>query len=261
MEADWSVELAADDAAILVPWNAVPWNVVPWNVVPWNVVPWSGSSSSSGSTSGNGPVPRTLSGMVAGSVPEEPDPMRLQFLDLRHDPAAIEQIAEAHADPALRSALLTLNGPRSRLWTVKCGLWESGSQAADAVPVDVHANVAAEIDPWEMDAEPEDTIFAAGCYIDIVPLDSEAAASFAIMENWLRNLTEQLRRVAMRCARADFVLRRSEIHGVQGFAVTWFIEACGATSELAALRRSEALARALPIVMDVAPATPRVPVE
>lgn len=223
MEADWSVELAADDPVIVLPWN--------------------------------------VEERVSGSAPDEPDRLRLQFFDLRHDPAAIDQIAEAQAEPALRSALLTLNQTESRLWTVKCGLWESGSQPADAAEVDVHANVAAEIDPWEMDAEPEDTIFAAGCYIDIVPLDSEAAGSFAIMEKWLRNLTEQLRRVALHCARADFVLRRSEIHGVQGFAVTWFIEACGATWELATLRRGEALAQTLPIVMEVAPATPRFPAE
>jgi hypothetical protein len=110
-----------------------------------------------------------------------------------------------------------------------------------------------------MDAEPEDAIFAAGCYIDIVPADAEAGGSFTVMDNWLRSLTGQLRRVAMRCARTDFILRRSEVHGAPGFAVTWFVEACGATSELAGLRRAEALDRALRIVMEVAPASPLSP--
>lgn len=218
MEADWSVELAADDPVVVVPWS------------------------------------------VEGSEldePAEPDQLRLQFLDLRHDPGAIDQIAEAHAEPALRSALLTLNGARSQLWTAKCGLWQSGSQGTDTARTGDHANTVAEIDVREMDAEPADAMFAAGCYIDIVPLDSEAGGSFATMENWLRRLTGQLRRITMRCARADFVLRRSEIRGVQGFAVTWFIEACGATPEGAVHRRTEALALALLIIMAVEPATSR----
>ena len=195
MEADWSVELAADDPVIVVPWRAFP---------------------------------------------------AVQFIDLRARPQWIDEIEEARNRPALRSALARLNGEDSGLWTAKCDAWiRSGADESGGAidPID-------SIDPWEMEATAEEARFAAGSYIDILALDLEARGSFAIGERWVRGLAESLRPRVLHSARTDFVLRRAEIHGVAGFGVTWFVEGCGRTAELAELKWAEALAGILPAVLN-----------
>jgi hypothetical protein len=163
----------------------------------------------------------------------------LQFIDLRATPQSIDKIEEARDRPALRSALARLN--TGGLWTAKCDAWMSGGEEGSS----------GAIDPWEMEAAAEEARFAVGSYIDILALDLEARRSFAIEESWVRRLVEESRHRELRCARTDFVLRRAEIHGVAGFGVTWFVEGCGPTAELAELKWSEALAMVLPTVMDV----------
>ena len=140
----------------------------------------------------------------------------------------------------MRSALARLNGEDSGLWTAKCDAWTRGG-AIDSIDP---------IDPWEMEATPEEARFAAGSYIDILALDLEARGSFAIGERWVRRLAESLRPWELRSARTDFVLRRAEIHGVAGFGVTWFVEGCGRTAELAELKWAGALAGVLPAVLN-----------
>ncbi|HEV2273415.1 MAG TPA: hypothetical protein VGR96_04580 [Acidobacteriaceae bacterium] len=208
MEADWSVELGAEDPVIVVPWQGVE---------------------------------------EASRLPmESPAGTGVRFVDLREDPEAIEQIEEARREPSLRSALLALNEAGSPLWTAKCGLWTRSHQEG------IEAGLDAAVDFREMEAEPEEASFAAGCYIDLLPRDAKANASFALQERWIRGMAEQVRGAAMRCARADFVLRHAEVCGVPGFAVTWFMEACGATRELAACRMAQALELTLPLVMEAA---------
>ena len=197
MEADWSVELAAVDPVIVVPWHA-------------------------------------------------PD-ASLEFIDLRRTPKRIDEIEEACRELALRSALLALNRAPSQLVTVKCDLWKSG-------PED-------EIDPREMDARAEDAKFAAGCYIDMVSTDGDTRTSFAMQERWIRALTARLRSLELRCARIELVLRHAEIQDIPGFGVTCFVQGCGATSELAAFRRAEALALAVPLLIQLAPDPLRLPGE
>jgi hypothetical protein len=194
MEADWSVELGADDAVIVVPWQSLP-----------------GTAAATG------------------------------FVDLRARPECIREIEEARDLPALRFALERLNGKDSGLWTAKCDAWVRGRDVGSGN----------EIDPWEMEATDDEARLAAGSYIDILALDVEARGSFEVEERWLRRLVEELRRRALRCARTDFVLRRAEVHGVPGFGVTWFVEGCGRTAELARQKWAEALAEALPTVMNV----------
>jgi hypothetical protein len=210
MEADWSVELAADDPVIVVPWRSLP-----------------GAEGSASS-----PI--------------------VQFIDLRARPHSIDEIGEAWDRPALRFALEKLNAKDSGLWTAKCDQWmrgreESGDREID--PIDPIDRID-QIDPWEMEATREEARFAAGSYIDILALDIEARGSFAIEEGWVRRLAESLRHRELRCARTDFVLRRAEIHGVPGFGVTWFVEGCGGTAELAERKWTEALTEALPVVLN-----------
>ena len=55
-----------------------------------------------------------------------------KFVDLRLGGHLIEEIEEARARPALRSALLLLNGAESPLWTAKCDAWASGAHEGAA---------------------------------------------------------------------------------------------------------------------------------
>jgi hypothetical protein len=217
MEADWSVELAAADPVIVVPWSSMP-----------------GSESAGADSSASFP----------GIQFHEIQFPEIQFIDVRANPQSIDRIEEARNRPALRSVLARLNASDSGLWTAKCDVWLRGGDLESGDEIDP-------IDPWEMEATGEEARFAVGSYIDILALDLQARGSFTVEENWMRRLVEQLRHRPLRCARTDFVLRRSAIHGVDGFGVTWFAEGCGQTAELAERKWAQALAEILPVVMSV----------
>jgi hypothetical protein len=163
-----------------------------------------------------------------------------RFVDLRQDAHLIDEIQEARANPPLRSALLLLNAPTSPMWTAKCDAWTSSVEEG-----------AAPFDAYEMGAEPGDTAFGAGSYIDLLARDLSFLAGFEHQEQWIRAVTSVLRSTPAAAARVELVLRRAEAEGVSGFAVTWFVEGCGSTPHDAAKRWSTALDLALPAVMDV----------
>jgi hypothetical protein len=193
MEADWSVELAAPNPVITVPWAAC------------------GEAGSS-----------------------------CRFVDLRMGFHLIEKIEEAQRRPALRSALLLLNGAASHLWTAKCDAW-SRSPAQGDDP----------FDPYEMDAEPEETTFGTGSYIDLLARDFETGGCFEAQEHWLRAVTERLRAIPARAARVELVLRRAQVDAVPGFGVTWFVEGCGSGVQRAEEVWARVLELALAVIMDV----------
>lgn len=193
MEADWSVELAAPDPVITVPWAAC------------------GDSGS-----------------------------RCRFVDLRMGSHFVDEIEEARGRPALRSTLLLLNGANSQLWTAKCDAWSSSpEQGGDP------------FDPYEMDAEPGETAFGAGSYIDLLARDFETHWCFDAQEHWLRAVTERLRAIRARAARVELVVRRAQVGAVPGFGVTWFVEGCGTSAQRADEGWSQALALALAAIVDV----------
>jgi hypothetical protein len=193
MEADWSVELAATDPVITVPWAA----------------------------SGD-------------------DEANCRFVDLRLYPHLVAEIEEAQGNLALRSALLLLNGVTSHLWTAKCDAWSSSPEHGDDP-----------FDPYEMDAAPGETAFGAGSYIDLLPRDLEISQCFDGQEQWLRAVTERLRGIPASAARVELVLRRTLVDAVPGYAVTWFVEGCGATAQRADQAWCGAFDLALAAIMDV----------
>lgn len=193
MEADWSVELAATDPLIIVPWAA----------------------------SGD-------------------DEAQCRFVDLRQYPQLVMDIEEAQGSVALRTALLLLNGSTSHLWTAKCDAWSSSPEQDDDP-----------FDPYEMDAEPGETAFGAGSYIDLLPRDPEISQRFDGQERWLRAVTERLRGIRASAARVELVLRRAVVDGVPGYGVTWFVEGCGASAERADQAWCGAFDLALAAIMDV----------
>jgi hypothetical protein len=169
-----------------------------------------------------------------------------KFVDLRLGAHLVDEIEEARSKPALRSALLLLNAATSPLWTAKCDAWTSSVDDG-----------AEPFDPYEMDAEAGDTAFGAGSYIDLLPRDVSFLAGFERQERWTRAVTEVLRSTTARAARVELVLRRAEVEGASGFAVTWFVEGCGSTAQRAGQRWAEALDLALAVVLDVRLMSPR----
>ena len=167
------------------------------------------------------------------------DLCKCRFVDLRLDTHLIDEIEEARTRPALRSALLLLNGAESPLWTAKCDAWTGRAEEG-----------VGPFDPYEMDAEPGDTAFGAGSYVDLLPRDMASLSCFDRQERWIRVVTERLRVVPASAARVELVLRRAEVKTVPGFAVTWFVEGCGAMAHEAEKRWSEALELALAAIID-----------
>jgi hypothetical protein len=168
------------------------------------------------------------------------DEPKCRFVDLRLYPHLVAEIEEAQGRAALRSALVLLNGVTSQLWTAKCDVWNRGPEGGDDP-----------FDPYEMDAEPGETAFGAGSYIDLLPRDLEMSQCFDGQERWLRTVTERLRGVPARAARVELVLRRALVDGVPGYGVTWFVEGCGASAERAEQAWGGAFDLALAAIMDV----------
>jgi hypothetical protein len=164
----------------------------------------------------------------------EGDPRKCRFLDLRLHPELIDEVEEARSEP-LRAALLRLNEHTSHLWTAKCGAWTSSENA---------------FDPYEMDAEPGETLFGAGCYIDLLPHDAVVCSSFPHQERWLRRVTDRLRAIPGRAARAEFVLRAAEVLGAPGFGITCFVEGCGESTQRASQNWGHALGNAVAVVLE-----------
>jgi hypothetical protein len=176
------------------------------------------------------------------TVPWSGDDLRgLRFVDLRGAAHLIDEIEEARSRPPLRLALLVLNGSDSPLWTAKCDAWTSAEKGNPP------------LDPYEMDAQPGETGFGAGSYIDLLPRDTATLSSFDRQERWMREVTEKLRAIPASAARVELVLRHAEVHGASGFAVTWFVEGCGATQSEAIKKWGEALTLALPALMEAGP--------
>jgi hypothetical protein len=163
-----------------------------------------------------------------------------RFVDLRVDAHLIDEIEEARAKPPLRSALLVLNAATSPLWTAKCDAWTSSVDEG-----------AEHFDPYEMAAESDDIAFGTGSYVDLLARDVSFLASFERQERWIRAVTEVLRSTPASAARVELVLRRAEVEGTSGFAVTWFVEGCGSTAQGAGQRWARALDLALAVVTDV----------
>ena len=164
---------------------------------------------------------------------------KCKFIDLRVDGHRVDEIEEARSKPALRSALLVLNAATSTLWTAKCDAWTSSVEDG-----------AEAFDPYEMAAEPGETAFGAGSYIDLLPRNISLLSSFERQERWIRAVTETLRAIPASAARVELVLRCAEVEAAAGFGVTWFVEGCGATAQRAGQNWSTALDLALAVIMD-----------
>jgi len=168
------------------------------------------------------------------------------FVDLRNHPQRIDEIEEATKCPALAQALLRLNQPGSEvadasnsaaapqiltaMWTAKCDVWELEQCDLD-----------------EMNAASDEAAVGLACYLDLLPRQGSVFEKLQDAEQWARTGVSRLRTVAAQCSRTDMVIRGAFADDQEGFGITAYISACGASAEAA----SQALDMALNLVADV----------
>lgn len=164
------------------------------------------------------------------------------FVDLRAAPHAIDTLPEPARHAALRSALLGLNAPASPFFTSKCDAWPLSGD---------------EIDPYEFNAAPQTALAGFTSYIDILNCDPVRFQSFALTEQHARNLTAHLRQLDMPYTRIDIVLRRaaattSDSAATDGYGISLYAAACGASHATAYMAWQTALAAAVAATITVA---------
>lgn len=158
----------------------------------------------------------------------------LGLVDLRKHPDRIREIDETALAFGLARSLLRLNSPASPVWTAKCDVW-----------------VPEAIDPFELDAPPDDAAFARACYIDLLPRQcagwSASSLRPSLLEEFCRRLCEALKAVPARNCRADLVVRRAVLHAAEEtLGVTAYLTACGSAED----RAATALASAMSVLAD-----------
>jgi len=135
------------------------------------------------------------------------------FVDLRSEPMLASGLPETAAAPIMAQWLVRLNREASPVITSKCDLWRLSQD---------------EIDPLEFDATREEAKHGLACYIDIVAREASLFASFLAHEAWARSVTNEMRQIKLRQARADLVVRRAMVNEQNGYAVTVYVTACDA---------------------------------
>ena len=157
------------------------------------------------------------------------------FVDLRHDAAAVNRIAEADGNPALIDALTKLNASGSPVFTSKCDFW---TLTAD------------EIDPFEFDATSEEAQGGIACYLDMLARDPLLYASFPLHESWVRSVTFALRECCQPQVRVEFVVRPAVTENTgEGYGITLYVWACAAREVSIKERFRAALQTATDITM------------
>ena len=140
------------------------------------------------------------------------------LVDLRADPGAIMQIAEAVRYRAIAGALTALNASDSPLFTSKCDVWGLAENEIDRDEFDVPAGAAQA---------------GTACYIDVLAREPGLFSSFARHEAWTQAVVDRLRESPIRCGRVDLVVRGARAGGEDGFGVTLYAAGCGSDSAAA----------------------------
>ena len=156
------------------------------------------------------------------------------FVDLRRDAGNLETIAEAKGHPALRMALMELNGAGSPVFTSKCDVWELPGQ---------------EIDPLEFDCSAGEARTGLASYVDVIAREPRWFGSFAEHEAWVRRATMALAGERVCAGRVDLVVRASVAGGSNGFGVTLYAAGCGVDSSAAERAWGEVLQAAVMATM------------
>lgn len=156
----------------------------------------------------------------------------LQWVDLREDPYAVNEIPEGEDYPALLAALRALNGSRSPVFTAKCDVWEMDAEELEAMR-----------DELLLDEEVATAGLAS--YIDLLWRDRAIFASRHRMEQMLHRLDRMLTDLPYSLAAAELTMRPAvlDLEGTvaEGFAITLYAKGVGVDEAEAAQRWDEAL--------------------
>jgi hypothetical protein len=137
------------------------------------------------------------------------------FVDLAAEPQRICELTEVSDLPALADALVALNSSRSAVRTSKCDVW---------VPA------LGEVDADELDASAESAVHAIGCYIDLLPRDSQQWATPEQVETDCRRWCGILDEVPLSSSGVTFVVRATAGKSNSwSLGITAYLAACGAT--------------------------------
>ncbi|HXF25805.1 MAG TPA: hypothetical protein VN610_00960 [Bryobacteraceae bacterium] len=136
------------------------------------------------------------------------------FVDLRSSPDKVDTVEEARRQPAIREALLALNGGGSHLITTKCDCWSL---------------TGAEIDPDEFSASRKAASMGFASYIDVVDCEPDRFVSFELQEQRARAIISALRTLELRQGRVDLVVRAAVQSTQNGFGLTLYAAGCGAS--------------------------------
>jgi len=149
------------------------------------------------------------------------------LVDLRVSPQCVVEIEETRALPGLAEALVRMNAPGSPVWTAKCDVWV----------------VEEPVDPFELDAAPEDAAHAVACYIDLLPRSPQPWNTPEGAAEACRALAARLRAVALQACRVDLVVRQARIAPEgYGLGISAYGTACGADECAARARLGAAVA-------------------
>ncbi len=157
MEADFAVELGADDETLELPWAA----------------------------ENGGP----------------------RYYDLKRQPELLQQVEEATRERELGEFLAVMNAPAGMLETAKCDAW-----------------LSTEINPEE---EIFGSAFKFGSYVDLLFTQESSRCSLAQHEQFVRRITQLLKRVPEIPAAAELLIRRCFYHVGdevrEGFYITFYL--------------------------------------
>ncbi|MDR3764878.1 MAG: hypothetical protein P4M01_12370 [Acidobacteriota bacterium] len=156
---------------------------------------------------------------------------RVRYLDLRREPARVDELPEAAQFPALRSFLLAVNSAASPWQSAKCDVWSEAAGAAENLYGAAHA---------------------CGSYLDIVLAGvTPARDNLTLHEAIARRIANRLEEHEALPATAEIVVRRCYFHaesvtGVQdestpGYCLTLFVTGWGDSLQEAAANWAKAL--------------------
>jgi len=156
------------------------------------------------------------------------------FVDLRSSPELVRTLEEVNHLPALAEALNRLNAKSSSLWTAKCDVW-------DVLDSD-------QIDPYELNANPETARHASSCYIDLLPRSDQQWMEPEMAISWCVDTCKRLGSIGLRNCRVDLIVRQAIVMEPRiDLGVTAYLTACGPTADEAV----ETLQNALDKFIDI----------
>jgi hypothetical protein len=144
---------------------------------------------------------------------------KFAYYNVKQEPALLTRLPETARFPELASFLRMVNGPASGFESAKCDVWET-----------------TELGPEE---HMFDAAYKFASYVDLVSSDAARRVSFDVHEDFLKRLTELLRRApetqssAEVCARRCYFRQREETE--EGFCCTVYVSGYGADEAQARL--------------------------